>query len=296
MEQFTERGNWDRLLYVHEDIMGNTRYYTKDNGQSFAELEYDVWGAVTSPEKLNNNDNGNFAAAVFTGHPYDTVLDIYFAEARFYDANHRQWMSVDPIKSGLNWYSYAESNPSTYWDANGLWTFAVGYEGAITVPNAIRGALGTALIIDDKLNLGIITYIGGGGGFPSGAGISRIFSVTTADTIFDAKGLGGAVGFSITGAHISGGLEFSIGTAQDNSPVFGFTLSIGAAISMPIEIHGEGTKTYLTSLTFVSDYVKKTLNEAWSDFEKQWSYFSKIMCQKMRKILHMPDTPGILLC
>ena len=74
MEQFTERGSWDRLLYVHEDIMGNTRYYTKDNGQSFAELEYDVWGAVTSPGKLTNNDNGNFAAAVFTGHPYDTVV------------------------------------------------------------------------------------------------------------------------------------------------------------------------------------------------------------------------------
>ena len=100
--------------------MGNTRYYTKDNGQSFAELEYDVWGAVTSPGKLTNNDNGNFAAPVFTGHPYDTVLDIYFAEARFYDANHRQWMSVDPIKSGLNWYLYANGNPATYWDPTGL--------------------------------------------------------------------------------------------------------------------------------------------------------------------------------
>jgi hypothetical protein len=82
MERFTERGNWDRLLYVYEDIMGNTRYYTKDSGQSFAELEYDVWGVVTSPSMLVNNDNGNFAAAVFTGHPYDTVLDIYFAEPR----------------------------------------------------------------------------------------------------------------------------------------------------------------------------------------------------------------------
>ncbi len=120
MEQFTERGNWDRLLYVHEDIMGNTRYYTKDNGQSFAELEYDVWGAVTSPSKLTNNDNGNFAAANFTGHPYDTVLDIYFAEARFYDAKHRQWMASDPIKSGLNWYLYVEGNPATYWDPTGL--------------------------------------------------------------------------------------------------------------------------------------------------------------------------------
>ena len=120
MEQFTERGNWDRLLYVHEDIMGNTRYYTKDNGQSFAELEYDVWGAVTSPGKLNNNDNGNFAAAVFTGHPYDTVLDIYFAEARFYDAKYRQWMSSDPIKSGLNWYLYVEANPATFFDPRRL--------------------------------------------------------------------------------------------------------------------------------------------------------------------------------
>ena len=120
MEQFTERGNWDRLLYVHEDIMGNTRYYTKDNGQSFAELEYDVWGAITSPSKLTNNDNGNFAAAVFTGHPYDTVLDIYFAEARFYDANHRQWMASDPIKDGLNWYLYANGNPATFFDPNGL--------------------------------------------------------------------------------------------------------------------------------------------------------------------------------
>ncbi len=120
MEQFTERGSWDRLLYVHEDIMGNTRYYTKDNGQSFAELEYDVWGAVTSPSKLTNNDNGNFAAAVFTGHPYDTVLDIYFAEARFYDAKYRQWMSSDPIKSGLNWYLYVEANPATFFDPRRL--------------------------------------------------------------------------------------------------------------------------------------------------------------------------------
>ena len=127
MEQFTERGNWDRLLYVHEDIMGNTRYYTKDNGQSFAELEYDVWGAVTSPSKLVNNDNGNFAAAVFTGHPYDTVLDIYFAEARFYDANHRQWMASDPIKSGLNWYEYCYSNPATLFDPNGLQAFSIKY-------------------------------------------------------------------------------------------------------------------------------------------------------------------------
>ena len=68
--------------------MGNTRYYTKDNSQSFAEHGVRCWGAVTNLSKLVTNDNGNFAVAVLTGYLYDMVLDIYFAEARFYDANH----------------------------------------------------------------------------------------------------------------------------------------------------------------------------------------------------------------
>ena len=121
IEQYTDKGNWERLLYVHEDIMGNTRYYTKENGQSFAELTYDAWGTPVSPNKLLNNDHGNFVYATFTGHIYDTTLDIYFAEARFYDAANRTWMSVDPIKDGLNWYQYCYSNPTTYWDPLGLW-------------------------------------------------------------------------------------------------------------------------------------------------------------------------------
>lgn len=120
IEQFTDKGNWERMLYVHEDVMGNTRYYTKENGQSFAELTYDAWGMPESPNKLLNNDHGNFVYATFTGHIYDTTLDIYFAEARFYDAANRTWLAMDPIKDGLNWYQYCYSNPTTYWDPLGL--------------------------------------------------------------------------------------------------------------------------------------------------------------------------------
>ena len=120
IEQYTDKGDWERLLYVHEDVMGNTRYYTKENGQSFAELTYDAWGMPESPNKLLNNDHGNFVYATFTGHIYDTTLDIYFAEARFYDAANRTWMAVDPVKDGLNWYQYCYGNPTTYWDPLGL--------------------------------------------------------------------------------------------------------------------------------------------------------------------------------
>lgn len=122
IEQITEKGNgnWERTLYVHEDVMGNTRYYTKANGQTFAELQYDAWGQPVSPNKLVNNDHGNYVFATFTGHIYDTTLDIYFAEARFYDATNRTWLAMDPIKDGLNWYQYCLSNPTTNWDPTGL--------------------------------------------------------------------------------------------------------------------------------------------------------------------------------
>jgi RHS repeat-associated protein len=109
-----------KLLYVHEDIMGNTRYHTKASGRSYAELEYDVWGNPTSPSMLLNNDNGVFIFAKFTGHVYDTVLDIYFAQARFYDAKNRQWLNSDPMKDGLNWYVYVGGNPVSFVDPWGL--------------------------------------------------------------------------------------------------------------------------------------------------------------------------------
>ena len=124
IEQFTDKGNWERTLYVHEDVMGSTRYYTKSSGQSFAELTYDAWGMPESPNKLLNNDHGNYVFATFTGHIYDTTLDIYFAEARFYDANNRTWLAIDPIKDGGNWYQYCSSNPTTYWDPTGLAGFS----------------------------------------------------------------------------------------------------------------------------------------------------------------------------
>ena len=91
IEQFTDRSNggYERTLYVHEDVQGNTRYYTKTNGNSFAELTYDAWGMPVSPNKLLNNDHGNYVYATYTGHIFDTTLDIYFAEARFYDAQTR---------------------------------------------------------------------------------------------------------------------------------------------------------------------------------------------------------------
>ena len=211
LEQITEKGNggWERTLYVHEDVMGNTRYYTKATGQSFAELEYDAWGQPVSPNKLVNNDHGNYVFATFTGHIYDTTLDIYFAEARFYDAANRQWLAMDPVKDGLNWYRYTDDNPTTYFDPDGEMpvTIAVG-----AVAGALIGGVGTYMEyansnnpIDEYAILNIVgnTVIGAVTGTVVALGFTPAGFIKTATAV-------GILGGTSAGAIVSGATGGSI--------------------------------------------------------------------------------------
>ena len=239
LEQITEKGNggWERTLYVHEDVMGNTRYYTKATGQSFAELEYDAWGQPVSPNKLVNNDHGNYVFATFTGHIYDTTLDIYFAEARFYDAANRQWLAMDPVKDGLNWYRYTDDNPTTYFDPDGEMpvTIAVG-----AVAGALIGGVGTYLeyansnhSIDKKMivNIAVNTVIGAVTGTVVALGFTPAGFVKTATAV-------GILGGTSAGAIVSGAMGGSImngaagaavaAVASAAAPIMPFAGSTGA--------------------------------------------------------------------
>lgn len=126
--------------------MGNNRYDTKANGQSFAELIYDAWGMPVSPNKFLSNDHDNYVFATFTGHIYDTTLDIYFAEARFYDANNHTWLAMDLIKDVLNWYQYCYGAPINYMDPDGenpvvVYLVKAAMEGAINMKRNIESIL-----------------------------------------------------------------------------------------------------------------------------------------------------------
>ena len=107
-------------VYVHEDALGRAHYYSTTCADKFAEMKYDVWGDPDYTSKVVRDGFSDYVYAVFTGHVYDVVLDLYYADARFYDATSRQWMAEDPAKDGLNWYQYCNNNPATYWDPTGL--------------------------------------------------------------------------------------------------------------------------------------------------------------------------------
>ena len=265
IEQFTDRSNsgYERTLYVHEDVQGNTRYYTKTNGNSFAELTYDAWGMPVSPNKLLNNDHGNYVYATYTGHIFDTTLDIYFAEARFYDAQTRTWLAMDPIKDGCNWYQYVYSNPIIYFDPNGLevWGFGVEVSGTL----GVRGAVGVQFVFDYHKNIGIAAYVSAGSGLPADIGIVGTVSYTPdADSIFDLAGMSSGVGGSIQFPIFSAGFDVTFAPASDGSLLTQYTLSFGAGISpMPLEMHGGIVQEKVVSFAQMAEFIKDFI---WNNF------------------------------
>ncbi|MDR1500928.1 MAG: RHS repeat-associated core domain-containing protein [Prevotella sp.] len=112
----TNEGGLPRLLAVHEDIMGSIRSLTTEHGDVFAEIQYDVWG---KPIHSGDHDINGALLDRYTNHTYDSILDAYHAQYRFYDAKNRAFMSIDPIKDGLNWYNYCAANPTTCFDPLG---------------------------------------------------------------------------------------------------------------------------------------------------------------------------------
>ena len=107
-------------LYIHQDRLGSTIRMTRENGTTIAWADYDEWGKPRSPRDHDMNMAGVDNAIGFTSYTYDTVLDKFFAQARFYDATNRRFMASDPMKNGTNWYSYCINNPVVFVDPSGL--------------------------------------------------------------------------------------------------------------------------------------------------------------------------------
>ena len=88
------------------------------------EYTYDAlnraWGKPEKESYFGVNYAGIDNFNNYTGYTYDEVLDLYFAQARFYDPQTKGFTQEDPIKDGLNWYSYVANNPVNRIDPWGL--------------------------------------------------------------------------------------------------------------------------------------------------------------------------------
>jgi RHS repeat-associated protein len=63
---------------------------------------------------------GGFSPYLYTGQLHDSESNLYYYGARYYDSNYGLFISLDPVRDGVNPYGYARSNPVRFTDPRGL--------------------------------------------------------------------------------------------------------------------------------------------------------------------------------
>ena len=87
----------------HGDVVqfGNTVY------------DYDAFGNERNP---SDSDTNSFR---YCGEYWDSETETLYLRARYYDARIGRFATEDPIRDGLNWYTYCYGNPIFYHDPFG---------------------------------------------------------------------------------------------------------------------------------------------------------------------------------
>jgi RHS repeat-associated protein len=115
--------------------LGTADYLTSPmTGKVESWTHYNEWGEITHNAVLKCGQRELDLVKRYATHDYDSVLSMYYAKARLYDAQNRRFASIDPILDGsvynitdyakdpvqLIQYLYVKNNPVIYIDPDGL--------------------------------------------------------------------------------------------------------------------------------------------------------------------------------
>jgi RHS repeat-associated protein len=114
-----------QTLFMHPDHLGSTNVVTNASGTVVQTLDYYPYGALRINSTVGGADSGRKYVNRFAD---QSTLD--YMNARYYDPNRGQFISQDPTfwslkmnlndPQSLNSYSYANDNPITKSDPDGL--------------------------------------------------------------------------------------------------------------------------------------------------------------------------------
>lgn len=110
---FTASDSIARSWY-HLDHLNSTKLTTDESGASEVQYIYRAFGEQL--RKLGEED----ATYTYSGKELDGVTNLYYFNARYYDATTGRFINVDPVQDGLNWYVYCSNNPLKFVDPTGL--------------------------------------------------------------------------------------------------------------------------------------------------------------------------------
>jgi RHS repeat-associated protein len=82
--------------------------------------EYRAFGEQLKRLDGNGDETGDTAKYSYGGKELDGMTNLYYFNARFYDATIGRFINVDPVQDGSNWYVYCNNNPLCFVDPTGL--------------------------------------------------------------------------------------------------------------------------------------------------------------------------------
>ena len=128
-------------IYYFRNLLDSTMLAMDRNGEVISHVLYNEWGKPLTEPRLDHNFAGIKNINNYTGYTYDYILDIYFAQNRFYNSDTRQFIQQDPIKDGMNFYQYVEGNPLTRVDWLGLYYIMQKVKFVASSPGSSLGEL-----------------------------------------------------------------------------------------------------------------------------------------------------------
>ena len=106
--------NGNRNFYIY-NAQGNVSKLLNSEYETVADYAFDAFGV----QKMVNGEVYN--PFRHNGEYYDEELGYTYLRNRYYDNVTGRFITEDPVKDGLNWYSYCGGNPIAFVDSWGLW-------------------------------------------------------------------------------------------------------------------------------------------------------------------------------
>ncbi|MDA3852506.1 MAG: RHS repeat-associated core domain-containing protein, partial [Spirochaetaceae bacterium] len=103
----------EETLFYGTDHLNSTLLITDAEGN-------EVWNADVTPFGDYARGSDEEYTVKYTGKDRDEDTGLYYFNARWYDAEAGRFINEDPIRDGLNWYSYCSNNPINFVDPTGL--------------------------------------------------------------------------------------------------------------------------------------------------------------------------------
>ena len=99
------------------EAIGTARQLMDGQGQVSDTYAFDAWGnELTSPQSQVHNP---FKYVGKYGYYLDTQSSLMLLGVRYYGMSIGRFVSLDPLRDGMNWYVYGSLNPSNHIDPTG---------------------------------------------------------------------------------------------------------------------------------------------------------------------------------